>query len=947
MDFLHDQFLTKYAQAPAPLTTLGETTYWRTYSRNLWDQGRKEQWWQTVARVVEGTFQTLKIHCHTNHCTWSQQRAERTAREMYDRIYHFKFTPPGRGLDAMGSEAVAAHGAAVLNNCFSGDTRFVVDRNGGIDSFTNRMGMQVEVLCSDNRWRLAIVRSFSRQVLQRVTFRPYGLRSNYRLNYDVTPNHTWILSNGMRTTNLALGDVIRITPQTITDNDDYRMGFIHGLIFGDGTRHTYYPDRHFIRLCGPKNLAYRSILEQHEGYISTTYPPTYYGDAVVTIRSAINMKTLPAHTTTLNYKQGFLAGWIAADGHMKSSGSVCLDSQDSSSLEWVIERAPLLGYTITGDHTESTMDTNFGTRKSPLRRLSLLKGPCDYVLDTIEPLNEQEVFCVTEPQTSSFTLTGGVCTGNCGFITTEKPTPEIFAKLFDLEMLRVGVGYDTLGVTPIYAPLTHETYIYVIPDTREGWAESVRLLLASYMTADSPSVYFNYDHIRQPGLPIKRAGGTSSGAGPLIRLHESLRVLCNEYVGRMTDSAWIVDCCTLIGRCVIAGNVRKSAQIALGRHDDTLFHHLKMDSAKVVDHRSFSNNSILAHIGMDYTTVAKLTAETGEPGYLWLDNCQAYGRMNGQLPTRSDFLVRGTNPCSEQSLEPHELCNLVETYPAHHADLDDYLRTLKLAYLYAKTVTLLPTGFPETDEIIARNRRIGCSMSGITQAMAKLGASQFIRWCNRGYDFLTGLDASYSDWLKVPESIKRTSVKPSGTVSILANATPGIHYPHSEYYLRRIRIQSNSKLLPLLDQAGYTIVPEIYGQKKGQEDTMVVEFPIHEQHYTKGKAQATMFEQLALAAMMQKYWADNQVSITVHFTKEEAKDIPLALEIYQHYLKSVSFLPYDPHQVYALAPYETIDEAQYAKRVEQCTKPILPYDCLETGVQTGGCDTDRCELVQP
>ena len=650
MEFLHDDFLATYYTQSPPLSTLGEVTYWRTYSRNLWDEGRKEQWWETVARVVEGTFTILRIHCEAHRSPWSQSRAERTAQEMYDRIYWFKFTPPGRGLYAMGTEAQHAHGAAVLNNC--------------------------------------------------------------------------------------------------------------------------------------------------------------------------------------------------------------------------------------------------------------------------------------------------------AFLSTKDLTPEIFETLMNLTMLGVGVGYDTLGTGQIYQPHRGIGVGYQIEDTREGWAKSVRDLLSSYLYPDQPSIYFDYSKIRPAGLPIKRFGGVSSGSRPLEVLHSSLRSLCNDYIGKHIDSAWIVDCANMVGRCVIAGNVRKSAQIALGEPHDTTFLHLKTDLAKVTEYRSFSNNSVLAHIGMDYSRVSELTAQYGEPGYLWLDNCRYYGRMNGQPPTRADFLVAGTNPCSEQSLEDGELCCLVETYPGHHTDLNDYLRTLKLAYLYAKTVTLLPTGFEKTDEIIKRNRRIGCSMSGVTQAIKMLGASEFIRWCNRGYDFLTGLDASYSDWLKVPESIKRTSVKPSGTVSILANVAPGVHYPHAEYYIRRIRIQANSVLLPPLERAGYRIVPEIYGQEKGKEDTMVLEVPIFEPHFSKGKEQATMFEQLALAAMMQKYWADNQVSITVHFTEEEAKDIPLALEIYQHHLKSVSFLPYDPHKVYMLAPYEEISATEYA-RYSDTLKPLtLPYDCLEGVTMTGGCDNDTCEVSQ-
>lgn len=517
----------------------------------------------------------------------------------------------------------------------------------------------------------------------------------------------------------------------------------------------------------------------------------------------------------------------------------------------------------------------------------------------------------------------------------------------NLTMLGVGVGYDTLGAgkASINRP-THDVLSVTIPDTREGWIDSLAELLASYLCAGSPTVVFDYSKIRKAGTPIKRFGGVSSGPAPLQRLHDALRSLCEEHMGKPISSTWIVDCCNMIGRCVVAGNVRRSAQIAIGEPHDFEFLHLKTDMGKVAEYRAFSNNSLRAHVGMDYAKSADLTARYGEPGYLWLDNCRMYGRMNGMLPERTDFLAMGTNPCSEQTLEDGELCCLVETYPSHHETLDDYLKTLKLAYLYAKSVTLTATGYLQTDEIIARNRRIGCSMSGVTQAIQKLGASQFIRWCNRGYDFLTGLDASYSDWLSVPESIKRTSVKPSGTVSLLANVSPGIHYAHSEYYIRRVRFQANSPILSQLEAAGYKVVPDIYGQEPGKPaNTMVAEFPIHEPYFSKGKDQVSMWEQLELAALMQKYWADNQVSITVHFTEREAKDIPLALEIYQHKLKSVSLLPYNPHELYKLAPYESITEAEYAASAQNLKCVELPYDILDVAQeQVKGCDSDTCEI---
>ena len=197
--------------------------------------------------------------------------------------------------------------------------------------------------------------------------------------------------------------------------------------------------------------------------------------------------------------------------------------------------------------------------------------------------------------------------------------------------------------------------------------------------------------------------------------------------------------------------------------------------------------------------------------------------------------------------------------PAHHDDLDDYKRTLKVAYLYAKTVTLVPTHSKRTNAIMQRNRRIGCSMSGIQQNIGKRGLRGHLDLCDKGYTYLKDLDGIYSDWLCIPRSIKISSVKPSGTVSILAGATPGVHAAHSEFYIRRIRIADTSPLVDICRQCGYDVEPDSYA-----DNTMVISFPIRERNFTRGKSDQTIQEQLEIAALHQSEWADNQVSCTVN-----------------------------------------------------------------------------------
>lgn len=535
---------------------------------------------------------------------------------------------------------------------------------------------------------------------------------------------------------------------------------------------------------------------------------------------------------------------------------------------------------------------------------------------------------------------GAAALNNCGFVTTlniDTDFAEPFCWLMDMSMLGVGVGFDTLGAGKVeIKPLELDDREYHIPDSREGWVDSVCLLLLAYVKYFSIPK-FDYSLIRPKGAPIKGFGGVASGPEPLKELHESIRGILDARVGSTITSTDIVDIANLIGKCVIAGNVRRTAEIAFGSPHDDKFLALKdpeTNGAALMSHRWASNNSVNCFIGTDYRSLGEQTARNGEPGYFWLENARQYSRMM-DAPSFRDSKAMGSNPCVEQTLEDHELCCLVETFPAHHNDLEDYWETLKYAYLYAKTVTLVPTHDAKTNAVVMRNRRIGCSMSGIVQAIEKYNTDTFFRdYCDAGYLYIDNYDETYSDWLCIPRSIKMTSVKPSGTVSLLAGATPGIHYPHSEYYIRRVRLAKDSPYVKQLEEQGYHVEPCQYSK-----ESMVVSFPIRESNFQRKKEDVSMWEQLELAAQMQYWWADNQVSATITFKPEEAKDIPYALNMYQYRLKGVSFLPLDGGG-YVQAPYEEITKEQYQKIL---INSLVNYVAVHEETDRF-CDGDTCEI---
>jgi len=527
---------------------------------------------------------------------------------------------------------------------------------------------------------------------------------------------------------------------------------------------------------------------------------------------------------------------------------------------------------------------------------------------------------------------------NCAFRSTKDLSHKggyLFAWMMDALMLGIGVGFDTEGAgsLTVHEP-SYTNDKLVIDDSREGWVDSVHLLLDGFFFG-SKVPKFDYSAIRPEGALIAGFGGTSSGAAPLKELHQSLIEHYTERIGEPITSVDIVDTENLIGRCVVSGNVRRSAALAMGRHDDRLYLEMKNDQEKLYHHRWGSNNSFNAVVGMDYSWHAEQSQKNGEPGYIWLDNARTRGRFkDGER--LDDINVAGFNPCVEQQLEDAELCCLVETFPAMHDNLEDYLRTLKIAYLYGKTITLSNTHWPETNAKMLKNRRIGLSQSGVVQAFNKHGRRQMYEWCDRGYEYVSELDEEYSNWLCIPKSIRTTSIKPSGTVSLLNGSTPGIHFPESEHYIRRIRFSHTSQVLDRLKAAGYHIEEDAYSP-----NTMVVEFPVHEPYFTKSKKEVTMWEQLEIAAQYQHYWADNSVSVTVTFNEEESLQLKDALEMYETRLKAVSFLKYS-ETGYKQAPYESITKEKYEKMIKKI-KPLQRMD-TEGGAGTKFCTNDTCEI---
>lgn len=586
---------------------------------------------------------------------------------------------------------------------------------------------------------------------------------------------------------------------------------------------------------------------------------------------------------------------------------------------------------------------------------------------------------------------GGAALNNCAFVSTEDIDAEMsksFAFLMDMSMLGVGVGFDLKGAGKIASSIPEGSpELIKVEDSREGWVEAISCLIDSYLEEGSTPVEIDTSAVRPYGDDIKGFGGVASGPEPLIQGFNGIKdVLRKRALSNNTliTSVDITDIMNIIGKIVVAGNVRRTAEIAFGEADDYNFMTMKdwqragvetgsmapieLQEVNEEDYKKYnedwnargeiakkyadeewsykfggwrwaSNNSIFAKVGQDYTDAARSIAISGEPGFAWLENMQKYSRMKDPADWK-DRRVKGGNPCLEQSLESYELCCLVETFPAKHKDYWDYQRTLKFAYLYAKAVTLMATHWPETNDVIKRNRRIGASQSGIQEAIMKFGRRFYLdEMCDRAYTYIQYIDRKYSEWMGVPLSRKSTSVKPSGTVSLVAGALPGIHYAESEAYYRTVRLATISPLVEILRKANYRIEPAVSDPVR----TVVVYFPVLHEEGTIAKTSVSIWEQFANAVDLQHYWADNQVSITITFKQDEADQIARALSCFDSRLKGVSLLPLSEHG-YAQAPYiatprEEIEK--YAATLKELDFGLLNHEGDNQDANKF-CDGDAC-----
>jgi ribonucleoside-diphosphate reductase alpha chain len=487
----------------------------------------------------------------------------------------------------------------------------------------------------------------------------------------------------------------------------------------------------------------------------------------------------------------------------------------------------------------------------------------------------------------------------------------------------------------------------VVHDSKEGWAKSLRLLLANLWAGEIPK--WDVSKVRAAGTRLKTFGGRASGPEPLVDLFEFVTATFKHAQGRRLNSLECHDIMCKIGEVVVVGGVRRSAMISLSDLDDERIRHAKAGPWwETAPHRALANNSA---VYTETPTVGKFMEEwlslynshSGERGIFNREAAQKTVAKFGHRDPNHEF---GTNPCSEIILRPYQFCNLSEVVVRHEDTEETLLEKVKLAAILG-TIQSTFTKFPYLRKVWQKNteeeRLLGVSLTGIYDStLLTTQGPKLNELLNKLRDAARETNREWAEALGIPPSAAITCVKPSGTVSQLTDSASGIHPRHSPYYIRRVRGDKKDPLTQFLIDSG--VPAEDCVIKSAQ--TTVFSFP---QRAPSGltRADVTPISHLGLWLTYQREWCEHKPSVTISV---EEKDWPsVGAWTWENFdeISGVSYLPYDGGS-YRQAPYEECTEEEY--EALKAKMPVINWDNFVEvtdnveGAQMLACTSGACEI---
>jgi ribonucleoside-diphosphate reductase alpha chain len=559
-----------------------------------------------------------------------------------------------------------------------------------------------------------------------------------------------------------------------------------------------------------------------------------------------------------------------------------------------------------------------------------------------------------------------ICAYNCSFIAPE--SFQDLGEIIHISMNGTGCGWAVESTNvekfpQIQMQTGEKLPVHVVPDSKEGWADSLVLGMKAWSSGKDMS--FDYSQLRPEGARLKVMGGKSSGPAPLMRLHSFTRQIMLARQGKRLRPIDLHDIICMIGDCVVAGGVRRSAMISLSDLGDEQIRDAKKGAFYMTHpHRMLANNSA---VYLNKPTneeflkewMALVESRSGERGIfnrgslaktLPERRIKALKEQKGYFDMTGEHIVGpiGTNPCGEIILQSKQFCNLSEIVARAEDTEVSLLKKMRIAAIlgtYQSSLTNFQYLSKEWKDHCERERLLGVSITGQWDcpAVRKPAVMQKLK------EEAIKINKEYAKRLGIGESTAITCVKPSGTLSQTVDCSSGMHPRHSKFYIRRIRISATDSLFKMLRDQGVPYFPEV-GQSPENATTYVLEFPVKAPSGSIFRDDQTAIEQLEYWKMVKENYTEHNPSVTISVGNDEW--IAVANWVYENWdiCGGLSFLPRED-AVYKLAPYETIDEKTYkelAKRLEHVDySKIITYEKQnETDLKKElACASGVCEIV--
>jgi len=542
---------------------------------------------------------------------------------------------------------------------------------------------------------------------------------------------------------------------------------------------------------------------------------------------------------------------------------------------------------------------------------------------------------------------------NCSYLPIDDP--KAFDEAMYILLCGTGVGFSVeqqyvSKLPEIPTKLYDSKSSIVVSDSKEGWAKSLRQLLALLYAGEIPK--FDVSRVRPAGARLKTFGGRASGPEPLEELYKFCVTKFKGAVGRRLSSLECHDILCKIGEVVVVGGVRRSAMISLSDLSDDKMAHAKA-GAWWDGHgqRALANNSAtytetpsIGQFMREWSSIYE--SHSGERGIFNRDASQVQAAKNGRRDSTYAF---GTNPCSEIILRPYQFCNLSSCIIRSDDTYDSIANKIRLATILGTFQASL-TDFPYLRKVWQKNTEeealLGVSMTGICDNTllnnpddeslpARLEALR---------DIAIATNAEFANAIGINQSVAVTAVKPEGTVSQLCSTASGIHPQHSKYYIRRVRADNKDPLTQFMMQAGFVAEPCVMKP----ESTTVFSFPVAVAEGGLLREDLTAIQHLKLWLIFQRHYCEHKPSVTISVLENEWMDV--GAWTFKHFdeVTGVSFLPMDGG-TYKQAPYEEVDEEAYNK-----LKSLVPttvdwenfkeYDDNVEGAQMLSCTAGGCSI---